>query len=219
MPTVLITGANRGIGLEFVHQYRREGWDVIATARRPDNASDLSATGASVEALDTADPASIEALAQRLSGRPIDVLIANAGVYPDDLDAQKWSAGFATNCIGPTLLAQALRNNVKASTERKMIAVTSRMGSIADNSSGGATAYRATKAALNAAWHSLAIELRDDRIAVGLVHPGWVQTDMGGKGAAIDTQTSVTGLRRVIAGLKPERSGSFFNYDGEELPW
>jgi NAD(P)-dependent dehydrogenase (short-subunit alcohol dehydrogenase family) len=219
MPTVLITGANRGIGLEFARQYRADGWEVIGTSRRPAEADELKATGAVVETLDAADPGSIAALAGRLGPRPIDVLIANAGVYPQTTDAAEWSAAFATNSIGPTLLAEALRGNVAASTNRKMAAITSRMGSIADNTSGGAIAYRATKAALNAAWHSLAIELRNDGISVAMLHPGWVQTDMGGKGASIDTRTSVSGLREVIADLTPDRSGAFFNYDGEGLPW
>lgn len=219
MPTVLITGANRGIGLEFARQYAGDGWNVIGTARQPDAAAGLKATGASVEPLDAADPESIAALASSLAGRPIDVLIANAGVYAQTTDKDDWLAAFATNSIGPTLLAQALRANVAASGMRKMAAITSRMGSIADNSSGGAIAYRATKAALNAAWHSLAIDLRGDGIAVALLHPGWVQTDMGGKGASIDTRTSVSGLRRVIDGLALDQSGAFFDYDGQGLPW
>lgn len=219
MPTVLITGANRGIGLEFARQYAAEGWDVIATARRPGEADALIETGAETQTLDAADPSSITALAERFQGRSIDLLIANAGVYPQDLDADGWAAGFATNCIGPTLLAQALRPNVATSAHGKMIAITSRMGSIADNSSGGAIAYRSTKAALNAAWHSLALELRSDGVALAVLHPGWVQTDMGGAGAMIDTRTSVSGMRQVIAGLEIEWTGRFFNYDGEELPW
>ena len=219
MPTVLITGANRGIGLEFARQYRADGWDVIATARRPDAAAELKATGARVEMLDAADGRSIAELADRLGSAPIDVLIANAGVYPSGLDPSGWSAAFATNCIGPTLLAQALRKNVVASGLRRMVAITSRMGSIADNGSGGAIAYRSSKAALNAAWHSLALDLRGDGIVAAVLHPGWVQTDMGGTGAQIDAGTSVSGLRQVIDGLSVERTGRFFNYDGQELPW
>lgn len=219
MPTVLITGANRGIGLEFARQYAADGWNVIGTARRPDDAADLKTTGAAVELLDAADPSSIAAFAARLAGKPIDVLIANAGVYPQTTDAAEWSRAFATNCIGPTLLAEALRRNVAASGLRKMAAITSRMGSIGDNGSGGAIAYRSSKAALNAAWHSLSHDLRQDGIAVALLHPGWVQTDMGGRGAMIDARTSVSGLRQVIADLTPELSGAFFNYDGQGLPW
>ncbi|MFD1610345.1 SDR family oxidoreductase [Sphingomonas tabacisoli] len=219
MPTVLITGANRGIGLEFARQYTADGWDVIATARRPDDAGELQQLGPDVLPLDAANPASIGALAKRLAGRPIDVLIANAGVYPQGLDADEWSKAFATNCIGPTLLARALLPNVAASGERKMVATSSRMGSIADNDSGGAIAYRSSKAALNAAWHGLAIEFRGDGVTMAVLHPGWVQTDMGGADASIAPETSVSGLRRVIAGLSLSESGGFFAYDGEELPW
>jgi NAD(P)-dependent dehydrogenase (short-subunit alcohol dehydrogenase family) len=128
-----------------------------------------------------------------------------------------WLNGFATNCIGPTLLAKALKDRM--APRGKMIAITSKMGSIADNGSGGAIAYRATKAALNAAWRALSIDWREDDIALAMLHPGWVQTDMGGAGAAIDPATSVSGMRKTIAGLTRDRSGSFLNYDGLELPW
>ena len=220
MSTVLITGANRGLGLEFARQYAADGWTVIGTARRPDEAGALETLGVEVAPLNAADPASIGALAQRLNGRPIDVLIANAGVMgPTRPDADGWAATLQTNSIGPTLLAYALKANVAASGERKMVAITSRMGSIADNSSGGYIAYRSSKAALNAAWRSLSIDWRGDGITLALFHPGWVRTDMGGAGAAIDAVTSVTRLRQQIAGLTPERSGIFLSWDGEELSW
>jgi NAD(P)-dependent dehydrogenase (short-subunit alcohol dehydrogenase family) len=217
MPTVLITGANRGIGLEFVRQYAADGWTVIATARRPDEADELKRLGVDMLPLDAADPASIDALAGSLGGRTIDVMIANAGVLPRGLDADDWLNGFATNCIGPTLLATALKGSMAAGG--KMIAITSKMGSIADNESGGAIAYRSTKAALNAAWRALSIDWRGDDVTLAMLHPGWVQTDMGGPGAAIDPPTSVSGMRQTIAGLTRDRSGSFLNYDGQELPW
>jgi NAD(P)-dependent dehydrogenase (short-subunit alcohol dehydrogenase family) len=213
----LITGANRGIGLEFARQYAADGWTVIAAARNPDAADELKRLGVEILPLDAADPASIGALAGRLCGRTIDVLIANAGVLPRGLDAQGWLNGFATNCIGPTLLAKGLKANMAAGG--KMIAITSRMGSIADNDSGGAIAYRSTKAALNAAWRSLSIDWRGDDVTLAMLHPGWVQTDMGGPGATIEPETSVSGMRKTIAGLSRDRSGSFLNHDGQELPW
>lgn len=220
MPTVLITGANRGLGLEFARQYAADGWDVIATARDPDGAEELRQTGAELHALDVADPSSIDALAERLRGRPIDVLIANAGVMgPAQPQAEGWAHTFAVNAIGPTLLARALRENVAASSERKMAAITSQMGSVADNSSGGYIPYRSSKAALNAAWKSLSIDLAGDGITVTLFHPGWVQTDMGGPGATLTPQDSVAGLRSQIAALDRSRSGRFVAYDGRELPW
>lgn len=217
MPTVLITGANRGIGLEFARQYAGDGWSVVATARDPDAAGELKRLGVEILPLDAADPASIDALVERLGGRSFDVLIANAGVLPRGLDAEGWLNGFATNCVGPTLLARALKARMAAGG--KMIAITSKMGSIADNESGGAIAYRSTKAALNAAWRALSIDWRGDDVALAMLHPGWVRTDMGGPGAAIDAKTSVAGMRETIAGLTRDRSGSFLNYDGQELPW
>jgi NAD(P)-dependent dehydrogenase (short-subunit alcohol dehydrogenase family) len=220
MPTVLITGANRGIGLEFARQYAADGWSVIATARRPAEAGELNALGVEVLPLDAADPASIDALARQLDGRAIDIVIANAGVMgPTRLDPDGWAATLATNSIGPTLLANALKPNVAAGAERKIVAITSRMGSIADNESGGFVAYRSSKAALNAAWRSLSIDWRGEGITLAMLHPGWVQTDMGGSGAQIDTRTSVRGMRQVIANLSPARSGVFVTYDGQELPW
>jgi NAD(P)-dependent dehydrogenase (short-subunit alcohol dehydrogenase family) len=217
MPTVLITGANRGIGLEFARQYAADSWSVVATARRPEAAGELNKLGAEVWPLDAADPASINALAASLKDRGIDVLIANAGMLPRGVDAGEWAKAFATNCIGPTLLAKALKPNMVAGG--KMVAITSKMGSIADNDSGGAIAYRSSKAALNAAWRSLSIDWRGDDVTLAMLHPGWVQTDMGGAGAAIAPPTSVTGMRKTIAGLTPNQSGSFLNYDGQELPW
>jgi NAD(P)-dependent dehydrogenase (short-subunit alcohol dehydrogenase family) len=217
MPTVLITGANRGIGLEFARQYAADSWSVVATARRPEAAGELNKLGAEVWPLDAADPASINALAASLKDRGIDVLIANAGMLPRGVDAGEWAKAFATNCIGPTLLAKALKGNMAAGG--KVIAITSKMGSIADNDSGGAIAYRATKAALNAAWRSLSIDWRGDDDTLAMLHPGWVQTDMGGAGAAIAPPTSVTDMRKTIAGLTPYQCGSFLNYDGQDLPW
>jgi NAD(P)-dependent dehydrogenase (short-subunit alcohol dehydrogenase family) len=217
MPTVLITGANSGIGLEFARQYAADSWSVVATARRPEAAGELNKLGAEVWPLDAADPASINALAASLKDRGIDVLIANAGMLPRGVDAGEWAKAFATNCIGPTLLAKALKPNMVAGG--KMVAITSKMGSIADNDSGGAIAYRSSKAALNAAWRSLSIDWRGDDVTLAMLHPGWVQTDMGGAGAAIAPPTSVTDMRKTIAGLTPNQSGSFLNYDGQELPW
>jgi NAD(P)-dependent dehydrogenase (short-subunit alcohol dehydrogenase family) len=217
MPTVLITGANRGIGLEFARQYAADGWTVIATARRPEEAEKLHQLGAEVLPLDASDPASIDSLAARLKGRPLDLLIANAGVLPRGLDAKSWLSGFATNCIGPTLLAIALKGHLTAGG--KMIAITSKMGSVGDNESGGAIAYRSTKSALNAAWRSLSIDWKGEDVALAMLHPGWVQTDMGGAGATIDAPASVSAMRKTIARLTRDRSGSFLNYDGQELPW
>lgn len=216
MPTVLVTGANRGLGLEFARQYAAEGWEVIATTR----GGEVDVPAVIVEQLDAADPDSIAALKGRLGDRPIDVLIANAGMMgPLAIDAAGWKETLRTNSIGPTLLAEAFRANVAASSERKMVAITSQMGSIGDNSSGGYVAYRSSKAALNAAWTSLAIDWRADGLSLLLLHPGWVQTAMGGSSAPLDAANSVRGMRKVIANLQPARSGAFLTFDGRELPW
>lgn len=220
MPTILITGANRGIGLEFAKHYTGEGWDVIATAREPGAAADLNALGVEVMPLDYADPASIDAFCDALGERPVDVLVCNAGVMgPLAPERDGWIDALAVNAVAPTLLALRLKANLKAGSVKKAIATSSRMGSIADNDGGGYYAYRSSKAALNAAWKSLGIEFKADDIAVAVVHPGWVQTDMGGSNATIDTATSVAGLAQVIERLDIATTGRFWNYDGNAIPW
>lgn len=220
MPTVFITGANRGLGLEFARQYAADGWTVIATARDPEAATDLKGTGAEVIALETTDPAGLDALQATLGDRPIDVMIANAGMLgPQTFDRAGWSDTFMTNVIAPTELAIRLKGNVLASEQRKMIALSSTLGSIAGNDGGGLLAYRSSKAALNAAWRSLSIDWKDSGLALAMIHPGWVKTDMGGPGAQIDSATSITGFRAVIANLSPSQSGSFLDYQGNQLDW
>ena len=221
MPTVLITGASRGIGLELARQYRADGWEVIGTVRNPASAGDLKAAGVEVEALEAADPASIAALGDRMKGRAIDVMIANAGMMgdPATIDPAEWIETLKLNSIGPTLLALALRDAVLASDQKKMVAITSRLGSIAQNGAGSYVAYRSSKAALNAAWRSLSIDWRGSGLALAMLHPGWVRTAMGGSNAEVAPEDSAAGLRRVIAALTPERSGAFIAFDGEELPW
>ncbi len=220
MSTVLITGANRGLGLEFARQYAADGWSVIATARTPDAANELKATGAEVHPLESADPASLAALKAALGDRAIDVLIANAGMMgPLKFERDGWAETFLTNVIAPTELAIRLKPNVLASQQRTMIALSSTLGSIAGNDSGGMLAYRSSKAALNAAWRSLSLDWKDSGLTLAMLHPGWVKTDMGGPGAQIDASTSIAGLRKVIAGLMPSSSGSFLDYQGNRLDW
>jgi NAD(P)-dependent dehydrogenase (short-subunit alcohol dehydrogenase family) len=215
MPSVLVTGAGRGIGLEFARQYAADGWDVIATARAPARA--LEALGVRVEALDMRDFAAVETFPDRLGGAPLDLLIANAGVsagprIDSAAEAEDAVEALAVNAVAPTLLARRLLPNL---ADGKMAAITSRMGSIAD-SSGGYLGYRASKAALNAAWYGLS---REVRVPLVLLHPGWVKTDMGGRSAPLDAAQSVAGMRRVIASLTPERSGAFLDYRGDPIPW
>ena len=227
MPTVLITGANRGIGFEFARQYADGGWRVIATCRDPANAGELSALGGDIEVhgLDVTDHARIQALAKSLERSAIDLLLSNAGVSgprPNPfggIDYQSWMEVLSVNAMSPLKLCECFVDHVARSDLKRIVAVTSKMGSIAENSSGGSYIYRSSKTALNAVMKSLSVELASRRVIVAVLHPGWVRTDMGGPGALIEARTSVAGMRQVIAGLKLEDSGGFFNYDGAGIPW
>jgi NAD(P)-dependent dehydrogenase (short-subunit alcohol dehydrogenase family) len=225
MPTVLVTGANRGIGLEFVRQYAADGWRVIATARATAEASDLTNISGDVrvQPLDVADFHAVSRFGEGLGGDPLDVLIANAGVMgPQRMetseDGEAWIEMMRVNSVAPVLLAKSVLGNV-AAAKGKLVAITSRMGSIEDNGSGGYIAYRASKAALNAAWKSLSIDVKGRGIACAVLHPGWVQTRMGGGGAPLAPEDSVSNMRRTIDKLDAGESGGFFNYDGAPIPW
>lgn len=228
MPTLLISGANRGLGLEFVRQYMADGWDVIAGCRRPDEAGELRALAQGgkleVHALDVAEPNTLDSFKAAVGDRPLDLVIANAGVYGGqtqsqlaELDFDSWLQTLAVNTLGPVRLAAAFAANLEAG-RGKLIAITSQLGSIAD-SGGGFYAYRSSKAALNMAFRSVAIELKGAGVIAAVLHPGWVQTDMGGRNAPVTPEQSISGMRRVIAGLTPEDAGSFHDYAGKVLPW
>jgi NAD(P)-dependent dehydrogenase (short-subunit alcohol dehydrogenase family) len=227
MPSVFITGANRGIGLEFVRQYADDGWRVFAVCRDPSRASDLVAIKGDIriESLDVGDFDAIENLARKLSNEPVDVLINNAGVYgagPQNLkslDPEIWMETLRINCMAPIYVSRAFIENVARSAQKIMVAITSKMGSIDDNTSGGAYIYRSSKAALNAAVKSLAIDLAPRGITAAVIHPGWVQTDMGGAGAPTSVEKSVSGMRKVIGRLGLKDAGRFWSYDGKEIPW
>lgn len=228
MKTVLITGANRGIGLMFARQYAADGYRVIACCRNPQNAAELNMLTKNghveVHRLDVCDPASIDHLKGQLSLASIDILINNAGIYGKrlslgELDYDNWMQVLETNTLGPIRLTEALIDQLTRGQSSKLVFITSKMGSIADNSSGGAYIYRSSKAALNAAVKSLAMDLASRGAVAVAIHPGWVQTDMGGPNALITTETSVTNMRRVIDELGPGDNGRFLNYDGKEIPW
>ena len=227
MQSVLITGANRGIGLEFARQYAGDGWRVHATCRDPARAKDLKNLNGDMHlhALEIGDFTAIDGLARELEGEAIDILINNAGVYGegpqtlDALDYGDWAEVFRIDCMAQIKMSQAFVPHVAKSKARVIAAVTSKMGSIADNTSGGAYAYRSAKAALNAAVKSLAIDMAPRGIIAVVVHPGWVQTDMGGPNALITVEKSVSGMRAVMSRLARKDSGRFWGYDGEEIPW
>lgn len=222
--TVLVTGANRGIGLELVRQMRARGHQVIGTARKPEQAMELKETGARVVQLDVTDSNSIRAMAEQLKGQRIDLLINNAGMLGHnaqsfaETDFDQVIATFDVNSLGPMRVTQALLPNILAGSGKTVIQISSTMGSIANNS-GGYYGYRASKAALNMLNSSLALELADRGITSVVIHPGWVQTRLGGENAAITVEDSVTGMMQVIAKLGPEDSGRFLDYQGAELPW
>jgi len=225
---VLITGSNRGIGLEFVKQYALDSWNVIACCRVPGSAHELQALAKQhhnikIVALDVGDFAQIDAVALQLKDQKIDVLINNAGVYPasglGNVDFDDWALAFKINSMAPFKMIEAFTPHVAASQLKKIATLSSKMGSMDDNISGGSYIYRTSKAAANMVMKSLSIDLKPYGIAVVTLHPGWVQTDMGGASALISTQTSVKGLRQVITHLSLANSGKFIAFDGQEIAW
>jgi NAD(P)-dependent dehydrogenase (short-subunit alcohol dehydrogenase family) len=230
MANILITGSNRGIGLEFVSQYLERGDTVFASCRDPQGADRLQELQTDdlrlrILQLDVSQPHGFAGFAASLEGQAIDVFINNAGVYGPrsagfgEITEQDWLPVLQVNTIAPLLLTQSLIANFKQGTDRKLVYVTSKMGSIADNTSGASYIYRSSKTALNQVVKSLSADLAADGLTAVVVHPGWVQTDMGGPNALIDTQTSVNGMIAVIDGLNSSDSGGFFNYDGNPIPW
>jgi NAD(P)-dependent dehydrogenase (short-subunit alcohol dehydrogenase family) len=231
MQTVLITGSNRGIGLEFCKQYAADGWHVIACARFPEHSDALNKLAGThpdqveVHALDVGNHAEIDELAQLLHGESIDLLINNAGIYTkspavfqhSDYDA--WMQAFRINTMAPFKMAQAFGPQVARSKKKTMATISSKMGSLADNTSGGSTIYRSSKAAVNMVVKTLAVDLQRIGITSVIFHPGWVKTDMGGPNALITPAESVAGMRKIINGLIPADSGKFLAYDGQTVPW
>lgn len=231
MQTVLVTGANRGLGLEFCRQYALAGWRVIATCRKPANATALILlaerfSNIQIEAVNVADFSEIDALSERFAEDTIDVLLNNAGVYADkegrgfgNLDYSVWPETFLINTMAPVKLAEAFLAQLKRGRHKLIVNISSLMGSVTDNQSGGSVLYRSSKAALNAAMKSLSIDLHPYAVGVLILHPGWVKTDMGGKNALIDVEESVSGMRQQIDAFTLAQSGCFLKYDGSTLPW
>ncbi len=231
MSSVLITGASRGLGLEFTRQYLAEGWKVIAACRNPPAAEALrrlqegSRGSLTITEMDVADGASVHGAAARLRGTSIDVALNCAGIFGSreqsigSLDYREWVEVLEVNLLGPARVSEAFLEHIRASERRLIVTITSGMGSLADNTSGGSVLYRTSKAAVNMLMRTAAIDLRPQRIICVVLNPGWVKTDMGGPNARISAEQSVAALRRVIAKLGPEDSGRFYNHDGREYPW
>jgi NAD(P)-dependent dehydrogenase (short-subunit alcohol dehydrogenase family) len=230
--TALITGANRGIGLEFCRQYAAEGWRVLACSRYPEKSDELNRLAAEnpelikVHALDVTDHVEIDRLAQALADESIDLLINNAGIYPDSdksgfghTDYAEWMQAFRINTMAPLRMAETFAAQIARGRQKTIVTISSKMGSIADNSGGGSYLYRSSKAAVNMVVKSLAIDLKPFGVKAVLFHPGWVKTDMGGPNAMISPAQSVSGIRKVISGLSTDDSGKFFAYDGQLIPW
>ncbi len=229
--TYFITGCNRGLGLEFVQQLLARGQRVIATCRDIATATDLTALTLkhsgqlSLVEMDVSDEASMREAVALLNDEAIDVFINNAGVYgPRDanfgnVDGPAMAEVLYTNAVAPVLLTQLLIDNVRKGSGKKLVYVSSKMGSIADNGRGGSYIYRSSKTALNSVVKSLALDFAPEGIAAATLHPGWVRTDMGGPNGLIDAPESVSGMLNVIDGLSVANTGQFFNYDGATIAW
>ncbi len=226
MPTLLITGANRGIGLALVQSFAKDGWKIHACCRNLEKAKALKAVAGDItrHKLDVTDNLKVESLARELADEPIDILVNNAGVYNTregfgTTEYEAWADMLAVNTLSPLRLVEHFADLVAAS-DRKLIAnMSSRMGSISAVEKGGSYPYRTSKCALNMVTRLLSIDLADRGITTIAMHPGWVQTDMGGEAADITVEESVRGLRALLDRAGAEDNGGFFNYDGTPLPW
>lgn len=219
MPCIAVVGASRGIGAEFVRQYLSDGWEVHASARSDADLEALKIAGATPHRADVTDEASLAAMADAIEGA-LDLLIINAGVGSReprlaDVDPANWTRVMTINALGPLLAARTV--GIKVRQGGTTVALTSILGSIAENTAGAFWSYRMSKAALNMGMSCLAIELLPRDVKVAVLHPGWVKTAMGGEEAPLSPEESVAGLRQVIAGLT--KSGGFFDNTGKELPW
>ena len=229
MPTVLITGANRGIGLELTRQYAARGDTVFALCRSPNSAAALnhlageSGGRVAIYAVDVSDEDSIRAAGAAIGGQPIDILINNAGISGGsdqslgDVDTADWIEAFKVMVIGPFRVVQTFFGNLKKVKNPKIVTITSQMGA-STWAMGGSYAYGSAKAAVNRVMIALAHDLKDQAI-VNLVHPGWVRTDMGGPNADISAEESAAGIRKVIASVTAGDSGKFYKWNGDIHAW
>ena len=230
MKTVLITGANRGIGLALTRLYLQDNWRVIATCREMHSAVELNKLKDEFNALqifelDITDYQQLSKLSSDLISTKIDVLLSNAGIYGPkgyqfgECDVQAWRSVLEANVIAPTKLAEAFYPHLLNGDLKIIAALSSKVGSHTENTKGGGYIYRSSKAALNSVVKSLSNDLSNKGIKTVALHPGWVKTNMGGPNALINPEESAQGLKQVIESLKDEHSGGFYNYLGEQIPW
>ena len=228
--SILITGTNRGIGLEFVKHYLKNNEKVIATCRNKNSAKDLlelknTTSNLSLVELNVSNPNSINEFASKITDQPIDTFINNAGVFGPrnnefgNFNAKEWLDVFNINTIAPLLITQKILKNLRLGKNKKLVFISSKVGSIEENTDGGMYIYRSSKTALNQVIKSLSIDFKDENFIAVALHPGWVKTDMGGPNALIDTKTSVKGMAEVINSLVLKNSGRFYNYKGSSIPW
>lgn len=227
--TVFVTGASRGLGLEFVRQYASENWQVFASCRNLGHAKELHHLAhyfgnITLLQLDVTNSIQLDQLSERYSDMPIDLLINNAGMYGDEeelgnIPIESMKNTFLTNAIAPLKITEAFLKNVAKSHLKTIVSLSSKMGSIKDNHSGGSYSYRASKAALNMVMKSLSVDLKDKNIKVFTLHPGWVKTEMGGSGAMITTEQSVGNMRSLLLRLTERDTGSFYDHLGNQLEW
>jgi NAD(P)-dependent dehydrogenase (short-subunit alcohol dehydrogenase family) len=223
MTTTLITGANRGIGLELVRKFLAQGHDVIATARDPETSNELNATGAKVYPLEVTDAASVAALKEAVGDQPIDYLINNAGIGSfaafKDLDYDAFANMLAVNTIAPIRMIDTFLDNIAASDVKMAASLSSMMGSIENTQASFGLIYRTSKAGLNMALRAAAPELAGKGVTLLALHPGWVNTDMGGKQAPVNPAQSAAGLYTVITTAGPSSELRFLDFEGKTHPW
>lgn len=232
MPSILITGSNRGLGLEWTHQYAKLGWQVYSTCRDPNSADELHElshhySNIEIHTLDITNNNQVRKLQETLKEKSIDILLNNAGVYLERtqqstlgyIDYDDWEETFRVNTLGAVRLSEAFVDQIKRSDKRLIVTITSHMGSISDIEFPGSYPYRSSKAALNAAMKGVSLELKQHNVGLLLLHPGWVKTRMGGQGALLTTSESVNGMRAIIDRFDISKTGHFYRYDGSEIPW
>ena len=231
MPSIVITSANRGLGFEFAKQYAADCWRVYAACRHPHAAADLrglekaSAGQVTVLTMDVTDIDSVRAAVTAIEGAAVDILLNSAGVSDPSgqtagaVDYKSWAQTLDVNTLGPARVTECFASAVARSDRKLVVTISSGMGSLAENISGGSIAYRSSKAAVNMVMRTIAIDLAPRGITCVVVSPGWVRTDMGGSDAKLAPAESVAALKSLLKSLGPAQSGRFFRHDGSECPW